>query len=161
MLEALFESPVKEKLLLFLLANEGSYPSEIARNFAFNLNAVQFQLKKLENAGVLYSQLRGKVRLYGLNPGYRFRKELHALLQKTLDFLSATEKDKYYVLRLRPWQAGEPHERPISGVGTDADGYSRQPGRPGTGEKAVKKERRTKQIQYLPKKIETLDFSTD
>jgi DNA-binding transcriptional ArsR family regulator len=161
MLEALFESPVKEKILLFLLVNEGSYPSEIARNFVFNLNAVQYQLKKLEGAGVLYSQLRGKVRLYSLNPRYPFHKELEVLLQKTLDFLDASDKDKYYSLRFPPQHAGEPHEMPISGVGSDADGYSRQTGRPGTGEKALKKAKRAKQIQDFPKKIEILDFSTD
>lgn len=108
MLEALLESPLKEKTLLFLLANDGSYLSEIARNFGFNPNAVQYQLKKLERGGVLYSQLRGKVRLYGLNPRYAFRKELEALLQKTFDFLSAGEKDKYYIRRRRPRQAGKP-----------------------------------------------------
>ena len=108
MLEALLESQVKEKILLFLLVNDGSYPSEIARNFAFNLNAVQYQLKKLEGAGVLYSRLRGKVRLYNLNPRYPFRKELAALLQKTFDFLAAAEKDKYYIRRRRPRQAGKP-----------------------------------------------------
>jgi DNA-binding transcriptional ArsR family regulator len=108
MLEALLESPVKEKILLFLLANDGSYPSEIARNFAFNLNAVQYQLKKLESAGVIFSRLRGKVRLYGLNPRYPFRKELEALLQKTFNFLSDTEKDKYYIRRRRPRMVGKP-----------------------------------------------------
>ena len=108
MLEALLESPLKEKILLFLLANDGSYPSEIARNFAFNLNAVQYQLKKMEGAGVLYSRLRGRVRLYGLNPRYSFRKELAALLQKTLDFLDAAERDKYYIRRRRPRRAGKP-----------------------------------------------------
>ncbi|HUU04490.1 MAG TPA: winged helix-turn-helix domain-containing protein [Patescibacteria group bacterium] len=108
MLEALLESPLKEKILLFLLANDGSYPSEIARNFAFNLNAVQYQLKKMEGAGVLYSRLRGRVRLYGLNPRYPFRKELAAMLQKTLDFLDAAERDKYYIRRRRPRRAGKP-----------------------------------------------------
>ena len=108
MLEALLESPIKEKILIFLQVNDGSYPSEIARNFAFNLNAVQYQLKKLEGAGVLYSRLRGKVRLYGLNPRYPFREELEALLQKTFDFLGVAEKDKYYIRRRRPRQAGKP-----------------------------------------------------
>jgi len=108
MLEALLESPLKEKILLFLLANDGSYPSEIARNFAFNLNAVQYQLKKMEGAGVLYSRLRGRVRLNGLNPRYPFRKELAAMLQKTLDFLDAAERDKYYIRRRRPRRAGKP-----------------------------------------------------
>jgi predicted transcriptional regulator len=108
MLEALLESPLKERILLFLLANDSSYPNEIARNFDFNLNAVQYQLKKLERAGVFYSQLRGRVRLYGINPRYPFRKELEALLQKTLDFLSVAEKDKYYIRRRRPRQSGKP-----------------------------------------------------
>lgn len=108
MLETLLESLIKEKLLLFIFVNEGSYPSEIARNFSFNLNAVQYQLRKLENGGVLYSRWRGKVRLYGLNPRYPFRKELVALLQKTLDFLDAPEKDKYYIRRSRPRRSGKP-----------------------------------------------------
>lgn len=107
MLEALLESPLKEKLLLFLLANEGSFPSEIARNFSFNLNAVQYQLKKLEKAGVLYSQLRGKVRLYGLDPRYPFRRELEALLRKAFDFLSPAEKDAYHIRRRRPRLQGK------------------------------------------------------
>ncbi len=108
MLEALLESPVKAKLLLYLLVNEGSYPNEIARNFSFNLNAVQYQLKKLEEAGVLYSRLRGRVRLYGLDPRYPFRKELQALLQKAFDFLSDAEKDKSFVRRRRPRLPGKP-----------------------------------------------------
>jgi DNA-binding transcriptional ArsR family regulator len=108
LLEALLESPVKEKLLLYLLVNEGSYPNEIARNFSFNLNAVQYQLKKLEEAGVLYSRLRGRVRLYGLDPRYPFRKELQALLQKAFDFLSDAEKDKSFVRRRRPRLPGKP-----------------------------------------------------
>jgi len=108
MLEALLESPLKEKILLFLLANDGSYLSEIARNFDFNPNAVQYQLKKLERGGVLYSQLRGKVRLYGLNPRYPFRRELEALLRKAIDFLSEAEKDRFYIRRRRPRRQGKP-----------------------------------------------------
>ena len=108
MLEVLLESPVKEKILLFLLANKDSYPREIARNFNFNFTTVLYQLKRLEDAGVLYSQLRGKVRLYGLNPRYPFRRELEAFLQKTLDFLDAAEKDKYYIRRRRPRRSGKP-----------------------------------------------------
>jgi DNA-binding transcriptional ArsR family regulator len=108
MLEALLESPIKEKTLLFLLANEGSYLSEIARNFDFNPTAVQYQLNKLERGGVLYSQLRGRVRLYGLNPRYAFYKELEALLRKTLDFLGDSERERYYIRRRRPRLSGKP-----------------------------------------------------
>jgi DNA-binding transcriptional ArsR family regulator len=102
MLEPLLESPVKEKILLFLLMNTDSYPRDIARNFGVNFTTVLYQLKKMEAAGILYSQLRGKVRLYGLDPRYPFRKELEALLQKAFDFLSQADKDKYYIRRRRP-----------------------------------------------------------
>ena len=108
MLEPLMESPVKEKILLFLLVNKDSYPRDIARNFGVNFTTVLYQLRKMEAAGVLYSQLRGKVRLYGLNPRYPFRKELEALLRKAFDFLSEADKDKYYIRRRRPRLSGKP-----------------------------------------------------
>ena len=139
MLEALLESAVKEKILLFLHVNDGSYPNEIARNFNFNVNAVQFQLKKLENAGVVFSELRGKVRLYGLDPAYAFGRELEVLLQKALALVPAAEKGKYYVRRRGPLQ----------------------PERPEAVEKAVKKEKQPVAKPYYPKKVESLDFSTD
>jgi len=41
MLEALFESKIKENILLYLFINELSYPSELAKNFDLNLYAVQ------------------------------------------------------------------------------------------------------------------------
>jgi len=150
MLEALFESTVKEKILLFLLVNDGSYPSEIARNFLFNLNAVQFQLKKLEKAGVLYSQLRGKVRLYGLDSRYPFSGELQALLRRTFALIGVAEKAKYYVIRPQMRQAAAAYEMIIS-----------EAIRPESAEKAVKKRKRTKPIQYYPRRTEPLDFSID
>lgn len=107
MLEPLMESPVKEKILLFLLVNKDSYPRDIARNFGVNFTTVLYQLRKMEAAGVLYSQLRGKVRLYGLNPRYPFRRELEALLRKAFDFISEADKDKYYIRRRRPRLSGK------------------------------------------------------
>ena len=108
MLEALFESKIKENILLFLFINGISYPSELAKNFKLNLFAVQNQLKKLESGGVLYSQLKGNVRLYGLNPRYPFKRELEALLDRVYDFLSVEVKEKYYIKRNRPRKSGKP-----------------------------------------------------
>lgn len=108
MLEPLLESTVKEKILLFLLANKDSYPRDVARNFGVNFTTVLYQMRKLEAAGVLYSQLRGKVRLYGLNPRYPFRKEMESLLRKAFDFLPQADKDRYYIRRRRPRQAEKP-----------------------------------------------------
>lgn len=108
MLEALFESKVKENILLYLYISGVSYSSELAKNFGFNLFTVQNQLKKLESGGVLCSQLRGNVRLYGINPRYPFKKELSALLEKVYGYLTDEVKEKYYIKRTRPRKAGKP-----------------------------------------------------
>lgn len=108
MLEALFGSEIKEKILLYLYTNGEAYPREIANAFKFYLNAVQNHLLNLENAGVLYSKLKGKVRLFGINPRYPFKKELEALLEKTLIFIPEKEKEKFYMKRLRPRRTKKP-----------------------------------------------------
>jgi len=97
MLEALFESEKKEKILFFLYAHGESYAREIARTFQFNLNTVQNQLLNLEEHGILYSRITGRVRLFGFNPRYPFKKELEALLKKAMMYLPEAEVRKYYL----------------------------------------------------------------
>ena len=108
MLEPLFGSEKKEKILFFLYSHGEGYAREITRTFQFNLNTVQNQLSNLESHGVLYSKLKGKVRLFGINPRYPFRKELEALLRKAMMFLPEEEVRKYYWPRLRPRRTGKP-----------------------------------------------------
>ena len=107
MFESLFESTIKESILFFIFINKESYASELARNFDFNLYAVQNQLKKLEAGAVLYSQLKGKVRIFGMNPRYAFKKELEALLLKGYNLLSYEVRSKYYMKRNRPRRTGK------------------------------------------------------
>jgi hypothetical protein len=52
--------------------------------------------------------VRGKVRLFGLNPRYPFKNELDALLEKALAFVSPEEREKFYTPRLRPRRSGKP-----------------------------------------------------
>ena len=108
MLEPLIESPVKNLVLLYIHTHGESYAREIAREFGIYPNAVQYQLLKLERGGVLFSKLRGKVRLFGINPRYPFKKELEALLDKSLSFVSEDEKRSHYWPRLRPRRTGKP-----------------------------------------------------
>ena len=108
MLEPLFGSEKKEKILLYLYTHREAYAREIAKVFQFNLNTVQNQLLNLEKDGVLFSQLRGKVRLFGINPRYSFKKELEALLEKILLFLAEEEVAKFYRPRRRPRRTGKP-----------------------------------------------------
>jgi DNA-binding transcriptional ArsR family regulator len=108
MLEPLMESPTKTKILLYLHTHGESYAREIARALEFYINAVQYHLLKMEQGGVLYSKLKGKVRLFGFSPRYAFKKELEALLEKSLTFLPEDERESLYKPRLRPRRTGKP-----------------------------------------------------
>lgn len=108
MLKPLLGSRIKEMTLLFIYTHGEAYPREIAKLFNVDLSTVQNQLEKLEYGGVVYSKLKGKVRLFGLNPRYPFKKELEALLAKVLEFVPEEEKVRYYRPRLRPRRTGKP-----------------------------------------------------
>jgi len=108
MFKSLFGSEKKGRILLYIYTNGEAYPTEIAKAFKFYLNAVQNQLLNMERDGILYSRLKGKVRLFGLNPRYPFKKELEALLEKALNFIPAEEKEKYFMPRLRPRRTRKP-----------------------------------------------------
>ena len=108
MLKAIFGSDKKGKILLFLYTNGESYPREIAKIFNFYLNGVQKQLLNMERDGILYSKLKGKVRLFGFNPRYPFKRELELLLEKILKFIPQEDKEKFYLPRLRPRRTGKP-----------------------------------------------------
>jgi len=107
MLKAIFGTETRAKILLYLYSNGESYPTEMARILGLYLNTVQNQLWNMEKEGLLYSRHRGKVRLFGLNPRYPFKKEIGALLEKALTFISKEEK-KIYFRRLRPRLIGKP-----------------------------------------------------
>ena len=110
MLESLFESEKKEKILFFLYSHEEGYAREIARTFRFNLNTVQNQLQKLERHGILYSRIQGKVRIFKFNPRYPFKKELEALLKKAMMHLPEHEVRKYYWPRIQLKRVEKPSE---------------------------------------------------
>ncbi len=112
MLEPLFESTAKERILFFLRTHGESFPREIARDLGIYVNTVRNQLLKLERGGVLYSRLKGKVRLFGINPRYAFRTELEGLLDKALEFVPEHEAETLYRPRLRPRRTGKPGLRP-------------------------------------------------
>ncbi|MBN1273429.1 MAG: hypothetical protein JXB26_14270 [Candidatus Aminicenantes bacterium] len=108
MFKGIFGSEKKGKILLYIYTNGESYPREIASRLNFYLNGVQNQLLNLEKSGILYSKLKGKVRLFGMNPRYPFKRELESLLEKILEFIPREEKEKLYMPRLRPRQTNKP-----------------------------------------------------
>ena len=108
MLEPLLGSVNAERCLLFILAREEGYASEIAKFFDTDLYGIQKQLDKLETGGVLASYKAGRTRLYRFNPRYSFLKELRSLLQKALGFYPADEQERLQVVRRRPRRRGKP-----------------------------------------------------
>ena len=80
MLKPLLGSVNAERCLMFILARDEGYASQIAKSFGTDLYGIQKQLDKLEAGGVLVSQMVGRTRLCRFNPRYSFLKELRDLL---------------------------------------------------------------------------------
>ncbi|MBD3272195.1 MAG: ArsR family transcriptional regulator [Elusimicrobia bacterium] len=107
MLEAIFGSPVTEKILFYLYVYKTGYMRGMSRLFNIPFSTMVNQLDRLENGGIIVSKKEGTVRLYSLNPRYPFIRELEILLQRAKNALSEEEVDKYYRMRTRPRRKGK------------------------------------------------------
>jgi hypothetical protein len=108
MLEPLFGSVNRERVLFFISARGEGYARDIARFFATDLTPVQRQLDTLERGGILASRLAGRTRLYTFDPRYPFLAELTALLAKAVSFYPQEEQDRLLLVRQRPRRGGKP-----------------------------------------------------
>ena len=108
MLEALFGNRTVERVLLYLQNYDQGYAREIAKTFGVPLNAVQKQLRRLEDGGVLVSRTVGRTRVFAWNPRYPFQVPLRQLLEKAMEYLPEAEVQAYYRQRKRPRRAGKP-----------------------------------------------------
>jgi hypothetical protein len=108
MLEALFGSKNRERVLLFLYCRREGYAREMVRFYQTDLDPVQKQLIRLEQAGVIAGRQAGRTRLYQLNPRYPFKAELEALLKKSMQFLDGPERELLKPVRTRPRRGGKP-----------------------------------------------------
>ena len=108
MLETLFGSENKERVLIFLLARDEGYATEMARFFETDLYGIQNQLDRLETGGILVSWKVGRTRVYTFNPRYALVDELKRLLEKTLSFYPQELQEDLLMNRLRPRLRGKP-----------------------------------------------------
>jgi DNA-binding transcriptional ArsR family regulator len=108
MLEALFGSETAERVLLFLQVYEDGYGREIAATYGLPHNAVQNQLRKLEQGGLLVSSTEGRTRIYRWNPRNPFIPPLRVLLKSVVGALPESTQARYYRRRTRPRRAGKP-----------------------------------------------------
>ncbi len=84
-LEQLFDSPIKVKLLkLFLRNPEESFRLKgIVKRVKSDVRACRRQIKKLENIDLLSSRVKGNIKFYFINPDFDFYKELKTLVLKS------------------------------------------------------------------------------
>lgn len=108
MLESLFGSIDRERVLVFIHSRAEGYAREISRFFKTDLSQIQKQLVRLESGGVLVSKTVGRTRLYSFNPRYPFLKELKILLKKAMQFYSEEERENLLMNRRRPRRGGKP-----------------------------------------------------
>ena len=108
MLEGLFGTINKEKVLLHVYAREESYPRKVAKYYGIDLRTIQNQFEKLELGGVLYSRMVGRTRLYAFNPRFVFLEELKQMLGKALSFYPEEERERLLMTRRRPRRKGKP-----------------------------------------------------
>ncbi len=108
MLEKVFGSKNREKVLLYIMARKEGYAREIAVYYNSSLSPIQKQLDNLETASVLASRLAGKTRIYFFNARYPFISELTALLRKAAGFLPQIESERLFINRKRPRRKGKP-----------------------------------------------------
>lgn len=109
-LKGVLRAETQEKILIYLLCRESGYASAISQFYGASPNAVQKQLVRLEEDGVLVSRLIGRLRDYQLNPRNAFLTPLKGLLKEALKLYPRDIQQALLIERNRPRAAGKPLE---------------------------------------------------
>jgi len=88
MIETLISSKTRIKLLVkfFLNSNTVSYLRSLETEFGDSTNAIRVELNRLEQAGMLSSQMDGNKKMYRANQNHPLYKEVHNLVLKHIGF---------------------------------------------------------------------------
>ena len=115
-LEKLFDSPVKVKLLKLFLRNPDQFftLSEIKKRSKSDLSACRSQVVRLESIKLIKSRVKSKKKEYAINPAFDFYNELRTLVLK-----SSPASKKKILKRVRG--LGKINLAVISGVFTNTE----------------------------------------
>jgi len=102
-----FGGRARTRVLVALRLLDESYPRELARVLGTSLSGVQGALRGLERDGLVAGTLRGRTRLYRLNPAYFALDELRSFLAR-LGEAEGELKRAIASLRRRPRRVGRP-----------------------------------------------------
>ncbi|MEZ5534528.1 MAG: winged helix-turn-helix domain-containing protein [Thiolinea sp.] len=107
-LKGILRAESQEQILLYLLVRGDGYGKSIAEFFGTSQNAIQKQLIRLEEDGVLVSHKIGNLRQYQLNPRYPYQEPLRELLKAALVVYPSDLKNALVITRNRPRKAEKP-----------------------------------------------------
>ncbi len=108
MLDKLFGTQTAAFILLHLYHYGEVYARALARDLDISLSAVQKQLQKFEEAGVVVSKLMGRTRIYSFNKKSPLTKPLMELVDVIYSSMSISDKEHLFETRQRPRRSGKP-----------------------------------------------------
>jgi predicted ArsR family transcriptional regulator len=106
-LETVFGSQSAAQTLLFLQNYGEGHARRIADTFDVSHAAIQRQLKRLENGGLLVSRDVGRTRVFTWNPRSTTAKNLRGFLELELERLPKEMTVRYFRQRQRPRRTGK------------------------------------------------------
>ena len=108
LLPALFGSQSAAQVLLFLQNYGEGHARRIATTFDVPHMAIQRQLRRLEDAGILVSRKAGNTRVFGWNPRSATVRDLRTFLEAELERLPREVTEAYFRQRQRPRRTDKP-----------------------------------------------------
>lgn len=101
-LRGLLRAKSQENALVYLMSRGEGYARAIAGFYGMPVNPMQKQLARLEEDGVVVSELIGRVRNYRLNPRYPYIEPLTALLKAAVAAYPVELKNRLLAQRACP-----------------------------------------------------------
>lgn len=108
MLDKILGTETASFIMLHLFHYGEVYARGLARDSGKSLSAIQNQLQKFEEAGVILSKKIGNVRVYRFNRKSPLTKPLMDLVQVVHASMSLSDKAVLFSARKRPRRAGKP-----------------------------------------------------
>lgn len=112
MVEGLFGSISKERVLIYLIARGEGYPREVATFFDVPVTPIKNQMKQLEGSGILICRQVGRTLVYSIDPRCVYKNELEALLNRVLEFYPENLRVALLENRRRPRKLDKPLKNP-------------------------------------------------
>ncbi len=94
--------------MLYLFHYQEAYARGAGRDLGIAVSAVQRQLDKFENAGLLVSRMVGNTRLYSFDPRHPATAKLKDLIRVFYEAMTTKERERLFPARRRPRRRGKP-----------------------------------------------------